>query len=84
MAAQQSAIVWQRHIDVAGATAEHAVVGPHTLIAFEFAATSRSRRQCGWEIVLSNKRQLAHGNSATLEDAKLEAEAALQGGLHSQ
>jgi hypothetical protein len=79
MAARQSAIIWQRHIDVAGATAEHAVVGPYTLIAFEFAATSRSRRQCGWEIVLSNKRQLAHGDSATLEDAKREAETALRG-----
>jgi FkbM family methyltransferase len=62
-----------------GATAEHAVVGPHTLIAFEFAATSRSRRQCGWEIVLSNKSPLAHGDSATLEDAKRDAEAALRG-----
>jgi hypothetical protein len=37
-----------------------------------------SRQQCGWEIVLSNKRQLAHGDSPTLEDAKQEAEAALR------
>jgi hypothetical protein len=78
MAAQQPAIVWQRHINMAGGAAEHAVVGPYTLIAFEFAATLRSRRQCGWEIILSNKRQLAHGDSATLEDAKRGAEAALQ------
>jgi hypothetical protein len=78
MAGQQPVIVWQRHIDMAGATAEHAIVGPYTLIAFEFAPTLRSRRQCGWEIVLSNKRQLTHGDSATLEDAKREVEAALR------
>jgi hypothetical protein len=40
--------------------------------------TLRSRRQCGWEFVLSNRRQLAHGDSATLEHAKREAEAALR------
>lgn len=79
MAGQQPAIIWQRHIDMAGAAAEHAIVGPYTLIAFEFAATYRSRRQCGWEIVLPNKQQLAHGDSASLEDAKREAEAALRG-----
>jgi hypothetical protein len=74
-----TAIIWQRHLDMPGAIAEHAVVGLYTLIAFEFAATSRSRRQCGWEIVLSNKRHLSHGESATLEDAKREAGAALPG-----
>jgi hypothetical protein len=63
---------------MAGAAAEHAISGPYTLTAFEFAATLRSRRQCGWEIVLSNKRQLAHGDSPTLEDAKREVEAALR------
>jgi hypothetical protein len=78
MAVERPTITWQRHIDMAGAAAEHAIVGPYTLIACEFAATARSRRQCGWEIILSNKRQLAHGDSATLEDAKREAEAALQ------
>jgi hypothetical protein len=36
--------------------------------------TLRPRRQCRWEIVLSNKRQLARGDAATLEDAKREAE----------
>jgi hypothetical protein len=40
--------------------------------------TFRSRRQCGREIVSSNRRQLAHGDSATLEDAKREAEAPLR------
>ena len=79
MAGQQPAIVWRRHMDMAGAAAEHAIAGPYTLIVFEFAATPRSRRQCGWEIVLSNKRQLVHGDSATLEDAKREAETALRG-----
>lgn len=39
MGGQQLAIVWQRHIDTAGAAAEHAIVGPYTLIAFDFAAT---------------------------------------------
>jgi hypothetical protein len=40
--------------------------------------TLRSRREHGWEIVLSNKRQLARSDSATLEEAKREAEAALR------
>lgn len=79
MAAEQPAIVWWRHIDMPGATAEHAIVGPYTLIAFEFAATARSRWLCGREILLTNKRQLAHADSASLEDAKREAEAALHG-----
>ena len=39
------------------------------------AVTLRFRRQCGWVIVLSNERQLARSDSATLEDAKREAEA---------
>jgi hypothetical protein len=81
MVAGQPAIVWQRHLDISGATAEHAIVGPSTLIAFEFAAASRSRRQCGWEILLTNKQQLAEGASATLDDAKREAEAVLPGVL---
>jgi hypothetical protein len=29
-----------------------------------------ARRQCGWELVLSHRRQLAHGDSTTLEDAR--------------
>jgi hypothetical protein len=40
--------------------------------------TLRSRRQCGWGIVQSDKRQLARSDNATLEDAKREAEAALR------
>jgi hypothetical protein len=40
--------------------------------------TLRSRQQCRREIVLSGKRQLARSDSATLEDAKREAEAALR------
>jgi len=75
--AGQPAIIWQRHIDMPGAIAEHAIVGPYTPIAFELAATSRSRRVCGWEILLTNKRQLAHGDSVSLEDAKREVDAAL-------
>ena len=42
------------------------------------SVTLRSRRQCGWKIALSNKRQLAHAHSAALENAKREAEAALR------
>jgi hypothetical protein len=40
--------------------------------------TLRARQQCGREIVLSNRRQLTRSDSATLEDARREAEAALR------
>jgi hypothetical protein len=55
--------------------------GPRVLVADQQrrgpAVTFRSRRQRGWEIVLSNTRQLARSDSATPEDAKRKAEAAL-------
>jgi hypothetical protein len=40
--------------------------------------TLRSRRQYGWEIVLSKRRQLANSDGATPEGAKREVETALR------
>ena len=42
MAAEHPAIIWQRHI-----VAEHAVLAPNMLVAFEFATTDGCRRMSG-------------------------------------